>query len=178
MESSVRINPLLTFSSFSLSLDQGPTANSSFIRFPSQSWGLYASAVICASRTFRSGVPATILATSGTRFELFAKAHKDWRFLKSGSDRFSSGLIGLDPDDLLTDPSPLRAESSSRAVIIGRCSCGIVGCGSVEVEIRRDHDHVIWMAMDSSQQVCFLADQPFLGDARAHSCSTDFPSCR
>lgn len=78
---------------------------------------------------------------------------------KSLVDSFSSGLIGLDPDDLLTDPSPLRAESSSRAVIIGRCSCGIVGCGSVEVEIRRDHDRVIWMAMDSSQQVCFLADQ-------------------
>jgi hypothetical protein len=76
---------------------------------------------------------------------------------KSLVDRFSSGLIGLDPDDLLTDPSPLRAESSSRAVIIGRCSCGIVGCGSVEVEIRRDH--FIWMAMDSSQQVCFLAGQ-------------------
>jgi hypothetical protein len=78
---------------------------------------------------------------------------------KSLVDRFSSGLIGLDPDDLLTDPCPLRAENSPRPVIIGRCSCGIVGCGSVEVEIRRDHDHVMWMSMDSSQQVCFLAAQ-------------------
>src|SRR6266851_2773078 len=75
---------------------------------------------------------------------------------KSLVDCFSSGLIGFDPDDLLTDPCPLRAENSSRPVIIGRCSCGIVGCGSVEVEIRRDHDHVMWMSMDSSQQVCFL----------------------
>jgi hypothetical protein len=72
---------------------------------------------------------------------------------------FSSGLIGLDPDDLLTDPCPPRAENSSRPVIIGRCSCGIVGCGSVEVEIRRDQDHVMWVSMDSSQQVCFLAAQ-------------------
>jgi hypothetical protein len=78
---------------------------------------------------------------------------------KSLVDRFSSGLIGLDPDDLLADPCPLRAENSSRPVIIGRCSCGIVGCGSVEVEIRTDHHHVIWMSMDSSQQVCFLAAQ-------------------
>jgi hypothetical protein len=78
---------------------------------------------------------------------------------KSLIDRFSSGLIGLDPDDLLTDPCPLRAENSSRPVILGRCSCGIVGCGSVEVEIQRDHDHIIWMSMDSSQQVCFLAAQ-------------------
>lgn len=36
-----------------------------------------------------------------------------------------------------------------RPVIIGRYSCGIVACGSVEVEIRTDHDHVIWMSMDS-----------------------------
>jgi hypothetical protein len=78
---------------------------------------------------------------------------------KSLVDRFSSGLIGLDPDNLLTDPCSLRAENSSRPVIIGRCSCGIVGCGSVEVEIRRDHDHVMWVSMDSSQQVCFLAAQ-------------------
>ncbi len=69
---------------------------------------------------------------------------------KSLIDRFSSGLIGLDPDDLLTDPCPLRAENSSRPVIIGRCSCGIVGCGSVEVEIRKDHDLVMWMSIDSS----------------------------
>jgi len=42
-------------------------------------------------------------------------------------DRFSTGLIGLDPDDLLTDSCGLRAENKSRCVTIGRCSCGIVG---------------------------------------------------
>jgi hypothetical protein len=78
---------------------------------------------------------------------------------KSLVDRFPSGLIGLDPDDLLTDPSPLRAESSSRAVIIGRCSCGIVGCGSVEVEIRRDYDHVIWKGDGLLTASLVLADQ-------------------
>ena len=72
---------------------------------------------------------------------------------------FSDGLIGMDPDDLLSDPCPLRAEDSSRRVVIGRCSCGIVGCGSVEIEIRRDHDEVIWMAGDSSRQVRFRAAQ-------------------
>ena len=74
-------------------------------------------------------------------------------------DRFSSGLIGLDPEDLFTDPCPLRAENNPRRVTVGRCSCGIVGCGSVEVDIRRDHDEVIWTALDSSKQVHFLAVQ-------------------
>lgn len=75
-------------------------------------------------------------------------------------DRLSSGLIGLDPDDLLTYTTcPLRAESESHRATIGRCSCGIIGCGSVEVEIRREHDQVVWMAMDSSLQVRFLAAQ-------------------
>jgi len=72
-------------------------------------------------------------------------------------DRFSSGLIGLDPDDLLTDPCPLRAENVPRRVTVGRCSCGIVGCGSVEVEIRRENDEVIWAKLDSSKRVRFLA---------------------
>src|SRR5215472_18585129 len=74
-------------------------------------------------------------------------------------DRFSNGLIGLDPDDLLIDPCPLRAENVPRRVTVGRCSCGIVGCGSVEVEIRRDHDEVIWTGLNSSQRVYFLAVQ-------------------
>ena len=74
-------------------------------------------------------------------------------------DRFSNGLIGLDPDDLLIDPCPLRAENVPRRVTVGRCSCGIVGCGSVEVEVRRDHDEVIWTGVNSSQRVYFLAVQ-------------------
>src|SRR5215831_15004493 len=74
-------------------------------------------------------------------------------------DQFSNGLIGLDPDDLLIDPCPLRAENVPRCVTVGRCSCGIVGCGSVEVEIRRDHHEVIRTALDSSKRVHFLAVQ-------------------
>jgi hypothetical protein len=74
-------------------------------------------------------------------------------------DRFSTGLIGLDPADLLTDSCGLRAENESHRVTVGRCSCGIVGCGSVEVDIRRDHEQVIWTATDSSQQVRFPAAQ-------------------
>jgi hypothetical protein len=74
-------------------------------------------------------------------------------------DRFSSGLMGLDPDDLLTEPCPLRADGTSRRVTIGRCSCGIVGCGSIEIDIRRDADSVIWTDIDSSKEVHFLATQ-------------------
>ena len=74
-------------------------------------------------------------------------------------DRFSTDLIGLDPDDLLTDSCGLRAENESHRVTIGRCSCGVIGCGNVEVDIRSDHEQVIWTATDSSQQVRFLAAQ-------------------
>jgi hypothetical protein len=34
-------------------------------------------------------------------------------------DHFSDGLMGMDPNDLLTDPCPLRAEDSSHRVVIG-----------------------------------------------------------
>jgi len=74
-------------------------------------------------------------------------------------DQFADGLMGLDPDDLLIEPCVLRADSSSRVALIGRCSCGIVGCGSVEVKIQKDGERVIWTAIDSSRNIQFEATQ-------------------
>ena len=74
-------------------------------------------------------------------------------------DKFATGLMGLDPGDLLIEPCVLRAESSPHIALIGRCSCGIVGCGSVEVTIQKDGDRVIWTAIDSSLSVQFEAVQ-------------------
>jgi hypothetical protein len=51
-------------------------------------------------------------------------------------ERFSSDMIGLDPDDLLVEPCPLRAQETPHTATIGRCTCGGIGCGSVEVAMR------------------------------------------
>jgi hypothetical protein len=53
-------------------------------------------------------------------------------------DRFSKKMMGLDPDQLLVEPCPLHANEIARIATIGRCGCGEVGCGSVEVEIGRE----------------------------------------
>ena len=74
-------------------------------------------------------------------------------------DQFANGLMGLDPEDLLIEPCVLRADSSPHAALIGRCSCGIVGCGSVEVSIQKDGDLIIWTAIDSSRNIQFKAAQ-------------------
>ena len=73
-------------------------------------------------------------------------------------DLFAEGLMGLDPDDLLVEPCALRADSAHIA-LIGRCSCGIIGCGSVEVKIYAERDHVIWTSIDSVRHVQFSLRQ-------------------
>ena len=66
--------------------------------------------------------------------------------------RWWSGMMGLDPDDILVDPCGLLGRDSP--VTIARCSCGVVGCGSVEVEIRRSQDQVVWECASR------IADEP------------------
>src|SRR5258708_907517 len=65
-------------------------------------------------------------------------------------ERFSSDMIGLDPDDLLVEPCPMRAQESPHTATIGRCNCGDIGCGSVEVEVRRELDLVTWQTLYSN----------------------------
>jgi hypothetical protein len=74
-------------------------------------------------------------------------------------DRFSKKLMGLDPDQLLVEPCSLRVGKMPRIATIGRCDCGEVGCGSVEVEIRREQTAVKWQSLSSPVEVQFDADQ-------------------
>lgn len=76
-------------------------------------------------------------------------------------ERFSSDMIGLDPDDLLVEPCPLRAQETPHTATIGRCTCGEIGCGSVEVEVRRELDLVTWRTLYSNApvKVRFVASQ-------------------
>jgi hypothetical protein len=59
-------------------------------------------------------------------------------------ERFSDAMIGLDPDDI--EPCSLLAGEIPRVVTIGRCGCGVIGCGSVEVTIAADGGVVTWTA--------------------------------
>jgi hypothetical protein len=74
-------------------------------------------------------------------------------------DRFSKKMMGLDPDHLLVEPCPLRANEIARIVTIGRCGCGEVGCGSVEVEISREQAAVKWRSLSSPLEVQFDVSQ-------------------
>jgi len=74
-------------------------------------------------------------------------------------DRFSTVMMGLDPDELLIEPCPLNAQNVSHVAIIACCKCGYSYCDSMGVEIFRDLDLVKWTALDSPNNVQFLAAQ-------------------
>jgi hypothetical protein len=82
--------------------------------------------------------------------------------LSDGQDliaRFETDMMGLDPDDILIEPSPLQASDTPHTVVIGRCTCGIIGCGSVEVLISRVGSTVSWTSPYSATTVRFDAAQ-------------------
>jgi hypothetical protein len=72
--------------------------------------------------------------------------------------RFDDSMMGMDPDQILVEPSPLGATDAPREVTIGRCGCGVVGCGSIEVRIEREGDRVTWRALASGVSLAFDAD--------------------
>ncbi|MFN8073886.1 MAG: hypothetical protein U0Q15_00530 [Kineosporiaceae bacterium] len=52
---------------------------------------------------------------------------------------------GLDPDDLLPPLSTrLLPTRAGTPVLLGRCSCGEAGCGSLQARVRREGDDVVW----------------------------------
>src|SRR6266446_9016647 len=84
------------------------------------------------------------------------------RFVADGEDiidRYWDGMIGLDPDDILVEHCPLLSSSSRHRATVARCSCGVIGCGSVEVDIARSANDVVWTwgSVDSPQTLRFLA---------------------
>ena len=84
------------------------------------------------------------------------------RFFADGEDiidRYWNGMIGLDPDDILVTPCPLLGGRESHRITVARCSCGEIGCGSVEVEVTRSRERVdwTWSRPGSSETLEFLA---------------------
>lgn len=73
--------------------------------------------------------------------------------------RFEDVRMGVDPDGLLVDPSPLRAGSSPSTATIGRCRCGSTDCGSLAVTITREADAVTWTTAADPFGVRFDAAQ-------------------
>jgi hypothetical protein len=69
------------------------------------------------------------------------------RFYADGEDiiaRYWSDMMGLDPDNILVTPSPLAGGDKPHWVTVARCNCGVIGCGSIEVEVVRSADNVEW----------------------------------
>jgi hypothetical protein len=84
------------------------------------------------------------------------------RFLAEGEDiiaKYWKVMMGLDPDDILVEPCPLRCGSDPHRATIARCGCGVIGCGSVEVEVVRSRTNVEWRwgSPDSTESLKFLA---------------------
>ncbi len=85
------------------------------------------------------------------------------RFFADGDDlitHFWDDMIGLDPDDILVESCPLRTSSESHRATVARCSCGVIGCGSLEVEVARAGDSVewTWAGTNEPQSLKFLAN--------------------
>jgi hypothetical protein len=84
------------------------------------------------------------------------------RFFGDGEDiiaRFWNDMMGLDPDDILVTPCPLNASVKPHQAIVARCNCGVLGCGSVEVNIERTAEDIEWSwgKPDSPQTLRFVA---------------------
>ena len=70
------------------------------------------------------------------------------RLFGDGDDliaRFWNDMIGLDPDDILLEPCDLKPSSTTHKATLARCSCGVIGCGSVQVEVHLEDDTVVWI---------------------------------
>jgi hypothetical protein len=84
------------------------------------------------------------------------------RFFADGEDiidRCWNGMIGLDPDEILVRPCPLQGGGEQHRATVARCSCGVIGCGSIEVEVSRSPENVEWTwgSPSSPETLRFLA---------------------
>lgn len=61
------------------------------------------------------------------------------RPLVDGADWLDDDSLGLDPHELVHEFARLPAR-----LLIGRCGCGVVGCGDVTVEVERMEATVEW----------------------------------
>ena len=71
------------------------------------------------------------------------------RFEVDGADLIAGlwgDMLGLDPDEILTQPCPLSVDSAESVVTVARCSCGVTGCGSEHVTIGEKDGSVTWLS--------------------------------
>lgn len=83
------------------------------------------------------------------------------RFVADGIDlidRYWPDMIGLDPDDLLLEPCPLRISETPHDATIARCNCGVVGCGSVEVAVSLDNNSALWRSPSGVPNIWIAKD--------------------
>ena len=83
-------------------------------------------------------------------------------FLGGGRDLIRSiddGMMGLDPDDILIQPSPLLVKIEPHIATVARCGCGEVGCGSMESELVCRDASVIWSIQHHAQSFTFNLEQ-------------------
>ena len=69
------------------------------------------------------------------------------RPLISGADLLNSictGDLGLDPPQFFRQPGLLKGGE----IRIGRCSCGVIGCGDQHAVVQITDDHFIWLLAD------------------------------
>ncbi len=72
----------------------------------------------------------------------------------------SGAGMGMDPYDALVPTNRLVASSQPGRVPIARCTCGVYGCGSTDVNITRDGELVHWdwlLEVPMSRGVTFVA---------------------
>jgi hypothetical protein len=70
-----------------------------------------------------------------------------------GADWLDPDMLGLDPPDLLRELSRPNAST----LLVGRCNCGVIGCGDVPVRLHRDATTVEWRTMADQGMLAFDA---------------------
>jgi hypothetical protein len=70
-----------------------------------------------------------------------------------GADWLDPDVLGLDPPDLLRELS----QPNGGTLLVGRCGCGVIGCGDVTVRLHRDATTVAWRSMADEGVLAFDA---------------------
>jgi hypothetical protein len=67
------------------------------------------------------------------------------RLLVDGVDIVAGlGGIGLDPFDFFFPEPALAATADPTSRTVGRCTCGVPGCGDIDIVVHRDGPCIVW----------------------------------
>jgi hypothetical protein len=80
-------------------------------------------------------------------------------------DRFGDCSIGMDPDDILVEPSTLLGDQRHQCVI-GRCECGVIGCGDVVVEVSAQGSVVCWAPVRGNRERVYFDRELYEGEVQ------------